>query len=68
MLIVLFLHFSDTHVLFLRIPTIDKMFPNFGPASGGTYVTLTGSNLNIGVNRKLNLVFEDSIVIPFHEV
>jgi len=50
------------------IPTIDKMFPNFGPASGGTYVTLTGSNLNIGVNRKLNLVFEDSIVIPFHEV
>lgn len=68
MLIVLFLHFSDTYILFLRIPTIDKMFPDFGPASGGTYVTLTGSNLNIGVSRKLDLVFDDYEVIPFQDL
>ena len=44
------------------------MFPKFGPVSGGTHITLTGSNLNIGVNRKLDLVFGDSIVLPFENM
>lgn len=29
-------------------PTIQKMFPTYGPEAGGTLITLTGRHLNIG--------------------
>lgn len=42
-LIPLFLFFS-----IFQIPVITSISPNEGPASGGTYVTIKGQNLNAG--------------------
>ena len=41
-------------------PVIDSVFPLFGPASGGTMVVVTGTNLNTGNVEQTRVQFVQS--------
>ena len=41
------------YVLYLQRVTVNQVYPNRGPISGGTQINITGSNFNIGNSQNV---------------
>ena len=44
----------------IMIPSVESITPTYGPVSGGTLVTITGDNLDIGNKENTRVLFRES--------
>ena len=49
---------SDLYTI--SIPTVESIIPSYGPVSGGTIVTITGNNLDIGNKDNTRVLFRET--------
>jgi hypothetical protein len=55
-------HFTTSHDLFkVATPGVYEVTPSVGPAAGGTWVTVWGTNLNIGNIEDTKIITSDGI-------
>ena len=51
---------TSTDQYMFSTPSISSIFPSLGPRSGGTRITITGSNLNIGNTDQTRIILRES--------
>ena len=42
--------------VFFQTPTLISVFPTYGPESGGTKVTVVGTNFNVGLRHTVSFL------------
>ena len=50
---------ASSDLYYIETPSVESVRPEYGPISGGTIVTITGTNLDIGNKENTKVLFRE---------